>query len=1011
MRNRIFRGLEGMLQLSTVLAGSLPFLAGAAQAQVIRPPATSADALKQQQPSAGQAETPADVQEIVVTGSALPTQESQIPVPVNIIGQAQIEKGGVNNNVLDILRKQIPAFQGRSNAGNSNANNTNQNTAGGSQVQLRNLDTLVLVNGRRVAINAIAGLGGKAFVDVSQIPAGAIDRLEVLNDGASAIYGSDAIGGVVNIILKKDYEGLDFGGRLGIGDRGYEERSADFTAGINLKKGVNLTVSGFYSKTDPLFQRDRDFSSPFYLTSAAVPSAVGTAVLANGINSPSQKNPVGLAAVAPNIAALIANGTYRDAGAAQVVNGIPIVGTGVGGTYDLSQYQTLLLGQEQKSVSAAFNADLTGDGLIEFFADGLYSQNNSFTQFRPVTTGITVPAGSPFTPFTVATNTTFADVAQPHDYFNSNRSWRVTAGLRGELPFISPDWNWEAAYVHSQNTLRQYQTGVIYAPNLARAIAGGFDAAGNAVAGGAFSKVFSGFSTANPLIVVPALDPFARSGTQSAAALANVIARERLDARSKLDSGDVKIVGTLFELPAGKPGIAVGGSWRRESLVGATDPNGSVTGPFKGGYIGGQAADPFAQSRRIWAVFAEVKLPIFGDEFHIPGFHEFDLIGAVRHENYSDAGSSTIPKVGFRWQPVDNEITIRGSFAKSFTAPTLYAEFGPTNNRLAGPGIIPAAFPGLAAGLSPVQDGNNPLLQPSKAKSYSLSLVLKPNFVPRLKIDLEFNSIRQTGQPGGIGFSNIFLDVNQKGAASIFSGNIAKGNFPGLPGATGFANPGDLRAYLAADPANYNNVYAIDRFTNLGGIRVKTLNSNVSYVIPTDTLGDFHLNSLASIFLTYKFQAIPTQKFYEYAGTATNGGTGVQGTLPRVRVYSTIDWDYRNTVFTVANSYVSGVNDLGVGGITFETNYTRTPPTSFRGHVKSYMTWDLRVSHTFKDELDGTPLRGMQISAGVNNVFDRMPPISTNVGTPSAAFTDNNADVSTYSPIGRLFYVQASFHF
>ena len=111
------------------------------------------------QASPPQASPPA-VQEIVVTGSALPTTPDAVAVPVSTVNAAAILKGGVSSNVLEILRKDLPSFAGRSNAGNSNANNTNQNTAGGSQVQLRNLDTLVLIDGRRSAIDAIAGLGG-----------------------------------------------------------------------------------------------------------------------------------------------------------------------------------------------------------------------------------------------------------------------------------------------------------------------------------------------------------------------------------------------------------------------------------------------------------------------------------------------------------------------------------------------------------------------------------------------------------------------------------------------------------------------------------------------------------------------------------------------------------------------------------------------------------------------------------------------------------------------------------
>src|SRR5579863_118671 len=157
--------------------------------------------------------TPAAMEEVVVTGSSIPVAPDEVAVPVETLDAAALAASGVDSNALEILRKTIPSFEGRSNAGNSNANNNNQNTAGGSQVQLRNLPTLILVNGRRVANSGVGGINGKNFVDVNQIPADAIDHVDVLTDGASSIYGSDAVGGVVNFVLKSDYKGLTAGAR------------------------------------------------------------------------------------------------------------------------------------------------------------------------------------------------------------------------------------------------------------------------------------------------------------------------------------------------------------------------------------------------------------------------------------------------------------------------------------------------------------------------------------------------------------------------------------------------------------------------------------------------------------------------------------------------------------------------------------------------------------------------------------------------------------------------------
>lgn len=1030
--NRTRIGRIGLIA-STALAGSLAF-AGTASAQTAAQPQVASDTTSDD----GESQT------IIVTGSALPTTPDQVAVPVSVINADSITKGGVSGNALELVRKQIPSFAGRSNTGNSNANNTNQNTAGGSQAQLRNLDTLVLVDGRRVAVNAIAGLGGKVFVDLAQVPVGGIDRVEVLTDGASAIYGSDAVGGVINFITKQHYEGVSVDGRYGFADGGYREKSANFTVGHNFTDDLNVTLAGSYSKTDPLFQNQRKFTSPFYSTATAVPGSVVNSglfgVLAPGVNSPSQNNPTGVAATAPNFAALVANGTYINTPTttspqttpATATSNIAVAGTGIGGTYDLSQFQTLLLQQDQKAFAGSVYAHIIDDAVI-FYANAQLADNRSFTQFRPVTTGVTLAQNAPYNPIQGAlSGITFGSPADPKRYYNHNESIRLTAGLKGQL---GGGWRYDIGYVHSNNRLRQLQTNVIYGQNLTRAIAGGFDASGNAVVGGRFSKVFSSFSTSAPLVLVPALDPLARPSTLNRQTLSYVYGTEDLRASSKLDSVDGTINGTPFDLPGGAIEIAVGGGYRREALSGAPDPNGYVhTNPNycnNGGvfdtntsvWVGGQQADPFPvlctsatagsrgqNGRKISSVFGEVRVPIAGPGFEIPGFHKFDLIGAIRYEHYSDAGNSTVPKVGFFWEPdTAGQITLRGTYSKSFTAPPLYQEYGPVNFRQAGPGIIPAAFPGLPAGLSPVQDGVNPTLQPAKATSYSLGLVLKPEFIPRLRVSVDYSYVRERGLPGGIGFSNIFLDVNQNGAASIFSGNIAKGNFPGLPGATAFANPGDLRAYLAADPANYANVFAIDRFTNLGGIKVRTLNGTIDYSVPTDDAGTFAISSIMAVFLNYKFQALPSQKFYEYAGTATNGGTGVQGTLPRFRSYTTFDWTFHDFDLTLAHTFISSVRDLGAGGITYETNAARNPPTAFAGRVKSYSIFDARLAYTVKGR-DGTP-SGYSLAIGVNNAFNRMPPISSNVFTPSAAYTDNTADVSTYSPIGRLGYIQASIKF
>lgn len=937
-----------------------------------------------------QPEKPATLATVVVTGSNLPVAPDEVVVPVVSVDSDEMKAAGVNANVLDLLRKVVPSFAGRSNTGTSNANNNNQNTAGGSQLQLRNLDTLVLVDGRRVATSGINGIGGKNFVDVNQIPISAIDHIEVLTDGASAIYGSDAIGGVVNIILKKDYQGAEVGVRYGAASGNYREKSGYFVAGTTLH-GVHITVTGSESKTDPLYQDARNFTSPLTGRISNIPGTVGAngqfpgAILAPGLSSPAQDNPTGTQATAASVNSLIANGTYLPTTASAVANG-----------FDVSRYQTLLERQDQKGLSANLSADLLDNNKLTAFGNILYSRTKSFTQWLPIRTTVSLPAGSPYNPLTTTfNNVVFGYLPYPQQFINSAQGLRIVAGLRGDL---GGGWNWESTVDHSENTLDQDQLNVIYAPNVARAIAGGYDAQGNPVAGGAYSRVQTGFSSTGPFVIQPALNPLAVASGITPAMLANLYGTEMIHAKSTLDAFDAKLVGKAFTLPAGTIGVAFGVEARRESLSAYTDINGRNTGPTAHDWIGGTSADPFSRGRDIDSGYGEVRVPITSSSWSILGFHAFDLIAAARYEHYSDAGNSLVPKFGFRWQPIDNQITLRGSFSRSYTAPTLYAMYGPTDTRLVGSSVIQSVFGLTGLGFNG-EDGNNPHLKPSTAVTRSMGITFTPQALPGLTASIDYSSVDQRGYPGGIGFTNILQSVNQLGAASPFASNLALGNFPGLPGATAFTTPGQVEAYLRSG-GNPLNLYAIDRFTNLGGLHVRSANMTAEYYFVSDHAGTFTFSTNGAMFFKYQFQALPGQQYYNYAGFVTNGGTGVQGTIPRFSFYSTADWQYGNWDLTLGNHYISSVTDIGPGGIVYaqSTTLKRLP-------VSSYVTWDLRLGYGVDRSSSHSIVKGWSVALGVNNIANRMPPLAPQ------AFTDNNADVATYSPIGRLIYGTATIKF
>ena len=173
------------------------------------------------------------------------------------------------------------------------------------------------------------------------------------------------------------------------------------------------------------------------------------------------------------------------------------------------------------------------------------------------------------------------------------------------------------------------------------------------------------------------------------------------------------------------------------------------------------------------------------------------------------------------------------------------------------------------------EDGNNPNLQPAKATTESFSLVAKPNVIPNLTFTVQYTSVDELGISGGIGFNNIIADVNKLGSASIFYNNLTKNAFPGQPGAVGFANPGDVLAYLSANPANYANIYALDQFRNLGGIKLRTFDFDLDYVIPTKDHGTFTFDTVGVLLDHYLYQALPSQPYWRVrAGIASNSPPG-----------------------------------------------------------------------------------------------------------------------------------------
>jgi len=255
-----------------------------------------------------------------------------------------------------------------------------------------------------------------------------------------------------------------------------------------------------------------------------------------------------------------------------------------------------------------------------------------------------------------------------------------------------------------------------------------------------------------------------------------------------------------------------------------------------------------------------------------------------------------------------------------------------------------------------------------------------------------------------VGATTILQSVEQLGPQSPYASRVAFGNFPCERDARLVTRPGELGAFLRAGNSPYG-IYVADTRTNLAGQRLNACDLNVDYTVPLAAgLGRLRLGTTGTFFLDDQFQALPSQPFFEYAGHATNGGTGAQGTIPCYRFHSRAAWQTERWDVTVTKTYLPSVTDLGPGGIAFATS-----PTLRRLPVANYLAWDLSAGYTFEAGRGTRGLwryfRGLKVSAGINNLTNRLPPLA------SQAFNESNADIATYPVVGRLVFVNATVRF
>jgi iron complex outermembrane receptor protein len=657
---------------------------------------------------------------IKVVGSRIRTTDLEGVSPVVTISREELEMSG-HNTIQDYVRTLTIS------SANIGDDNNNSFANGTSSINFRGLGlnaTLVLINGRRVAGYGQAQNITQSFVDLNSIPMAAIERIELLKDGASALYGADAVAGVMNIVLRSDYEGAEYsiGYQTDVeGDSPQKSFNAIFGGGNNK---THFTTTFNYLDREALFYRDRDFSA------TADQRARGGADQRSLFGSPPT---------------LISFENFTVEAADNCTSVINALG-GTACSFNYNDFINFYPDSERFATSLFLTHDVNEN--VQLYVDAAYNNNRSVNIAAPAPwTSVYNVAGSstvsilspeqqatrnllPFSnlliyfPAENPFNTSGEDLGllyRPVDFgprtgeINS-QGYRFNAGAKGYLFDTSWDYDIGVGYTRS-NVLVENRNGI------------------NGVA---LQQLFLGLQDPSGSGEMLYYNPF-EPNEQRILDIARVTYENRNVSWEK--SFAANFSGPLFELPAGDLSLAVGAEFREQYFANESDPLRN-----SGGLVGtGRANDTFGE-RDITSLYAELLIPL----------HEtLDLQIAARYEDYSDFGTTTKPKVGIKWQPLP-ELALRASFGESFRAPSLPELFGgvvssfPT---LVDPVRCPdptggvAGQNGNAADLTPADCGNgqtrvdnsgNPLLNPEESESYNVGVVWEPTFLDNFVVSFDY---------------------------------------------------------------------------------------------------------------------------------------------------------------------------------------------------------------------------------------------------------------------------------
>jgi iron complex outermembrane receptor protein len=965
---------------------------------------------------------------IEVTGSKIKRTDVETAQPVQVITAAQIKATGLAT-IGDILQKLTSSGAALNTLANDNGNFTF--TGGGqTNVDLRYLGAqrvLVLVNGKRW----VSGLDGT--VDLNTIPTSVIDHIEVLQDGASAIYGSDAISGVVNIITLQNYNGREASAYVGIynGDGHYDGKTQnyDITIGSSSDKS-NLTFNVSYMKQDAISSADRRISQePTFgagLTRGSSATPQGRFVFippslfpdgSNAANAPSPTSGFSSSLCPTTNFGSAATPDYQPLCDLTLKNGA--AGTSpsdfrafssANDRFNFAPYNYVLTPEERFSTFLQGHTDLADN--LTFKADAMYTHRDSQQQagpeplfFASTSIATNIPAGPSATnPFSFPLNTGAVQPAPqpnagtpaagylgllgrrmieigPRRYDENEDTFYFNGGFSGFFNAGASEWDWNAYYAFSKDTEIDTNQGHFDTSHLANAL----DPAKCAATLSCVPlNLFGGQGVNGTGSITPAM-----------LAYSSYVGQNEFQNNQRIYSADISN-SDLAELPGGPLGFAAGYQYIEHD--GFFQPNPVAENGYDT-FNPGRPVPPTTGRITEKSEFVEFDIPLVAD---VPAFKILDLDVARRHTSYSSYGGNDTNKAGLKWKPVD-DVLVRGTWSQGFRAPNINELFeGATNlsaqatdpcSNYNGSGVSAAVIARCQAAGVPAsytqpngqintQEGGNPNLQPETSVSRTLGFVYSPDWLSGLNVSADYYRIEldNTIQPisGQVILDDCYVNGDPASCARIkrtASGGIASLN---------------------------------DAIANTGGTFTTGIDFSLSYAFPSTSIGDFKASMDSTYVKTFQQTTITGSGpiTTDLAGIERGGSVFPFG-IPHHKTRLAVNWNLGAWSAEWDVRYISGLtekcSDSFDGGPNSLTNLGLCTHPSFynnqfsTNHLGATTYHDAQVNWAV-DSLDTT------FTFGIRNLFAKNPPTSTQQQL-------NSFDPTLYDVPGRFLYLRAQVKF